>query len=59
MKGWKDFEAQSMPFFGLGDLWESFNEWSAYGAGVAIVLNGRKTVMQYYISYIFSFNLYL
>lgn len=59
MKGQKDIEVQSMSFFGPGDLWESFNEWSAYGAGVAIVLNGIKTFMQYYISYIFAFNLYL
>jgi len=45
MKRWKDCKVQSMPFIGPGDLWESFNKWSAYGAGVAIMLNGRKTVM--------------
>jgi len=43
MKGWRDSEAKSMPFFSLGDLWESFNEWSAYGAGVPIVLNRSDT----------------
>lgn len=43
MKGWRDSEVESMPFFDLGDLWESFNEWSAYGAGV---FNGSDTVMQ-------------
>lgn len=49
MKGWRVSDAESMPFFSLGDLWESFNEWSAYGAGVPIVLNGSDTVMQYYV----------
>jgi hypothetical protein len=29
----------SGPYFCLGDLWESFREWSAYGASVSLVLN--------------------
>lgn len=58
MKGWRDSEAESMPFFSLGDLWESFNEWSAYGAGVPIVLNGSDTVMQYYVPSLSAIQLY-
>ncbi|RWW10240.1 hypothetical protein BHE74_00017016 [Ensete ventricosum] len=33
-------EVKSQPYFCLGDLWESFKEWSAYGAGVPLVLDG-------------------
>lgn len=58
MKGWRDSEAKSMPFFSLGDLWESFNEWSAYGAGVPIVLNGSDTVIQYYVPFLSAIRLY-
>lgn len=58
MKGWRVSEAESMPFFSLGDLWESFNEWSAYGAGVPIVLNGSDSVMQYYVPSLSAIQLY-
>lgn len=30
----------------LEDLWESFKEWSAYGPGVPLVLNGSDSVIQ-------------
>lgn len=58
MKGWRDSEAESIPFFSLGDLWESFNEWSAYGAGVPIALNGSDTAMQYYVPSLSAIQLY-
>jgi len=43
----------------LGDLWESFKEWSAYGAGVPLLLNGSETVVQYYVPYLSGIQLYL
>ncbi|KAH9327150.1 hypothetical protein KI387_007328, partial [Taxus chinensis] len=57
-KGWRASEAKCVPFFTLGDLWESFNEWSAYGAGVPIVLNGSDTVIQYYVPFLSAIQLY-
>ncbi|KAI5072293.1 hypothetical protein GOP47_0012956 [Adiantum capillus-veneris] len=45
-------------FFSLNDLWDSFDEWSAYGAGVPILLNSRETVMQYYVPYLSGIQLY-
>ncbi|RLN19336.1 uncharacterized protein C2845_PM02G42280 [Panicum miliaceum] len=48
----------SRPYFCLGDLWESFREWSAYGAGVPLVLNGRDSVIQYYVPYLSAIQLY-
>ncbi|XP_042006883.1 uncharacterized protein LOC121755629 isoform X1 [Salvia splendens] len=49
---------ESMPFFVLSDLWESFKEWSAYGAGVPLVLNDRDGVVQYYVPYLSGIQLY-
>ena len=46
-------------YFVLGDLWESFKEWSAYGAGVPLLLNGSETVVQYYVPYLSGIQLYL
>ncbi|RCV40107.1 hypothetical protein SEVIR_9G024800v4 [Setaria viridis] len=48
----------SRPYFCLGDLWESFREWSAYGAGVPLVLNGSDSVVQYYVPYLSAIQLY-
>nr|CAB3497553.1 unnamed protein product [Digitaria exilis] len=48
----------SWPYFCLGDLWESFREWSAYGAGVPLVLNGSDSVIQYYVPYLSAIQLY-
>ncbi|XP_039829210.1 uncharacterized protein LOC120690578 isoform X2 [Panicum virgatum] len=48
----------SRPYFCLGDLWESFREWSAYGVGVPLVLNGRNSVIQYYVPYLSAIQLY-
>lgn len=52
-------DADSIPFFYLSDLWETFNEWSAYGAGVPLVLNGEQTVVQYYVPYLSAMQLYV
>ncbi|KAL6636573.1 hypothetical protein ACP70R_024145 [Stipagrostis hirtigluma subsp. patula] len=46
------------PYFCLGDLWESFREWSAYGAGVPLLLNGSDFVIQYYVPYLSAIQLY-
>ena len=48
----------SRPYFLLGDLWESFREWSAYGAGVPLVLNGSDSVIQYYVPYLSAIQLF-
>ncbi|CAI8605041.1 unnamed protein product [Vicia faba] len=46
------------PYFVLGDLWESFREWSAYGAGVPLVLNDKDSVVQYYVPYLSGIQIY-
>ncbi|KAF5731413.1 hypothetical protein HS088_TW18G00090 [Tripterygium wilfordii] len=52
-------EADVQPFFCLGDLWESFKEWSAYGVGVPLLLNGSDSVMQYYVPFLSGMQLYV
>lgn len=47
-----------MPYFVLGDIWESFAEWSAYGTGVPLVLNNKDRVIQYYVPSLSGIQIY-
>ncbi|CAL9249059.1 unnamed protein product [Arabidopsis halleri] len=47
------------PYFVLGDIWDSFAEWSAYGTGVPLVLNNNKDrVIQYYVPSLSAIQIY-
>ncbi|XP_065860422.1 uncharacterized protein [Euphorbia lathyris] len=46
-------------FFCLGDLWESFKEWSVYGVGVPLLLSGGDAVKQYYVPSLSGIQLYV
>ncbi|WVZ71442.1 hypothetical protein U9M48_020029 [Paspalum notatum var. saurae] len=46
------------PYYELADLWEAFGEWSAYGAGVPLLLNGTDGVVQYYVPSLSAIQLY-
>ncbi|KAG9146370.1 hypothetical protein Leryth_018428 [Lithospermum erythrorhizon] len=59
MKGWKNSSDEFHPHFVLGDLWECFGEWSAYGAGVPLLLNGSDSVVQYYVPSLSGIQLYI
>ncbi|XP_057447003.1 uncharacterized protein LOC130738849 isoform X2 [Lotus japonicus] len=58
MRGWKTCDVEYLSYFSLNDLWESFREWSAYGAGVPLLLDGRESVVQYYVPYLSAIQLY-
>ncbi|XP_054810350.1 uncharacterized protein LOC129311889 [Prosopis cineraria] len=58
MKGFVPCGGEFQPYFVLGDLWESFREWSAYGAGVPLVLNDNDSVVQYYVPYLSGIQIY-
>ncbi|XP_030537078.1 uncharacterized protein LOC115745645 [Rhodamnia argentea] len=58
MRGWRTCDDEFQPYFTLGDLWNSFKEWSAYGAGVPLLLDGRDSVVQYYVPYLSGIQLY-
>lgn len=58
MRGWKTCDVEYQTYFTLDDLWDSFVEWSAYGVGVPLVLNGSYCVVQYYVPYLSGIQLY-
>ena len=54
-------ELQTPPYFVLGDVWESFAEWSAYGTGVTLSLhnsNYKDRVIQYYVPSLSAIQIY-
>ncbi|KAL1208272.1 hypothetical protein V5N11_034985 [Cardamine amara subsp. amara] len=57
-RGSNDDEYKPMPYFVLGDIWDSFAEWSAYGTGVRLVLNNKDRVIQYYVPSLSAIQIY-
>ncbi|KAK8537210.1 hypothetical protein V6N13_042155 [Hibiscus sabdariffa] len=49
---WHPSERENVEYFTLSDLWNCYDEWSAYGAGVPVVLNNYETLVQYYVPYL-------
>ncbi|XP_010474984.1 PREDICTED: uncharacterized protein LOC104754483 [Camelina sativa] len=50
---WHPWEREKVEFFRLSDLWDCYDEWSAYGASVPIHLsNGESSLVQYYVPYL-------
>lgn len=47
-----------MEYFTLGDLWNCYDEWSAYGAGVPVFLNNDETLVQYYVPYLSAIQIF-
>ncbi|XP_031279696.1 uncharacterized protein LOC116138077 [Pistacia vera] len=58
VRSWRTCDVEFQPYFTLGDLWESFKEWSVYGAGVPLVLDRSDCVIQYYVPYLSGIQLY-
>ncbi|XP_050207109.1 uncharacterized protein LOC126656562 [Mercurialis annua] len=56
---WHPWERETVEYFTLGDLWNCFDEWSAYGAGVPIVMNNNgETLVQYYVPYLSAIQIF-
>ncbi|KAH7692222.1 hypothetical protein IHE45_01G050700 [Dioscorea alata] len=55
---WPPIDKDTIGCFTLGDLWDNYNEWSAYGAGAPILLNNGETVVQYYVPYLSAIQIY-
>ncbi|PHT35703.1 hypothetical protein CQW23_23403 [Capsicum baccatum] len=49
---WHPWEREKVEYFKLVDLWNCFDEWSAYGAGIPIRLDTGETLVQYYVPYL-------
>lgn len=55
---WHPWEREAVEYFTLGDLWNRFDEWSAYGAGVPISLSNGETLVQYYVPYLSAIQIF-
>ncbi|KAL1325146.1 hypothetical protein HN51_035242 [Arachis hypogaea] len=55
---WHPWEREAVEYFTLADLWNSFDEWSAYGAGVPITLPNGETLAQYYVPYLSAIQIF-
>lgn len=55
---WHPWEREKVEYFTLEDLWHCYDEWSAYGAGVPIVLSSGETLVQYYVPYLSAIQIF-
>nr|XP_043606874.1 uncharacterized protein LOC122578890 [Erigeron canadensis] len=57
---WHPWARDKVEFFTLSDLWNCFDEWSAYGAGVPITVDdgGDETIIQYYVPYLSAIQIF-
>ncbi|CAL1394039.1 unnamed protein product [Linum trigynum] len=55
---WHPWERETVEYFTLGDLWNCYDEWSAYGAGVPISLSNGETLVQYYVPYLSAIQIF-
>ncbi|XAR65541.1 hypothetical protein NMG60_11009694 [Bertholletia excelsa] len=55
---WHPIGNNPIEYFTLGDLWDCYDEWSAYGTGTPVVLNNGDTVDQYFVPYLSAIQIY-
>ncbi|GAA0167747.1 hypothetical protein LIER_22612 [Lithospermum erythrorhizon] len=46
---WHPWEREKVDYFTLSDLWNCYDEWSVYGAGVPVHLENGETLVEYYV----------
>ncbi|KAK3019818.1 hypothetical protein RJ639_004811 [Escallonia herrerae] len=56
---WRPVKKGITEYFTLGDLWECYDEWSAYGAGTPVALNNGENIVQYYVPYLSAIQIYV
>lgn len=55
---WQPIGKNTLDCFSLGDLWDQYYEWSAYGLGVPVHLATGETAVQYYVPYLSAIQIY-
>uniref|UniRef100_A0A7N0UM45 Uncharacterized protein n=1 Tax=Kalanchoe fedtschenkoi TaxID=63787 RepID=A0A7N0UM45_KALFE len=55
---WHPFPKEKVECFTLADLWNCYDEWSAYGAGAPVILNDSDTLVQYYAPYLSAIQIF-
>lgn len=58
VRDWRDYESD-LNHYCLGDLWESFREWSVHGVGVPLLFKGKGSVTEEFIPYLSGIQLYV
>ncbi|EYU26140.1 hypothetical protein ABFS82_08G107900 [Erythranthe guttata] len=55
---WHPWEREKVDYFVLSDLWNSFDELSAYGAGVPIISDNGQNLIQYFVPYLSALQIF-
>ncbi|KAL8461259.1 hypothetical protein ACS0TY_032652 [Phlomoides rotata] len=55
---WHPCDRENVECFTLGDLWKSFDEWSACGAGVPIMSDDGQNLIQYFLPYLSAIQIF-
>lgn len=55
---WHPWDREKVEFFRLSDLWDCYDEWSAYGASVPIHLANGESLVQYYVPYLSAIQIF-
>lgn len=55
---WQEQGKEDIEYFRLADLWDCYDEQSAYGFGTQVDLNNGETAMQYYVPYLSAIQIY-
>ncbi|GKV13876.1 hypothetical protein SLEP1_g24838 [Rubroshorea leprosula] len=55
---WEPLSKDVVEYYNLGDLWNCYEEWSAYGVGTNVVLDNGDRVTQYYVPYLSAIQIY-
>lgn len=42
----------------LRDLWDCYDEWSAYGIGLPVLLKSGETILQYFVPHLSAIQIY-
>ncbi|KAH6788923.1 hypothetical protein C2S51_003929 [Perilla frutescens var. frutescens] len=55
---WHPWEREKVDYFTLSDLWNSFDEWSACGAGVPVISDDGQKLIQYFVPYLSAIQIF-
>ncbi|KAK7278330.1 hypothetical protein RJT34_23358 [Clitoria ternatea] len=55
---WLPFDNGTIKYFTLKDVWDCYEEWSTYGAGIPLTSESCDTPMQYYVPYLSAIQVY-
>ncbi|KAH7844483.1 hypothetical protein Vadar_028498 [Vaccinium darrowii] len=57
-KLWQPPDKEELEYFTLSDLWNAYDEWSFYGAGVPVSANNRESLVQYFVPYLSAIQIF-